>query len=149
MFEIASLTSFSVATVLGLRFALAVCPSVERLLSTTMESLSAGGRPSESSTLVESKCKILFCGWPTRSYAPGGRTLAKGYELPFSILLCGFHCSNLDADYRLPSRVKDQKVRRTLAAASQSLGFRYYSSRSFFRERAEKTEHRPEANWRG
>ncbi|KAM7249604.1 hypothetical protein ACFE04_011435 [Oxalis oulophora] len=41
--------------------------------------------------------------------------------------------SNLDADYRLPSIVKEKKVRRTLAAASQSVGFRYYSSCSFFR----------------
>ncbi len=45
--------------------------------------LEVEGRPSESITMVESKCKILFHGWKTSSYAPGGRTLEKGYELGY------------------------------------------------------------------
>lgn len=63
--------------------------------------LEVEGRPSESSTMVESKCKILFRGWKTSSYAPGGRTLEKGYELGYLYLLLGFQCSNLDADSHL------------------------------------------------
>ncbi|AEC06115.1 hypothetical protein AT2G07827 [Arabidopsis thaliana] len=48
----------------------------------------------------------------------------KRIRIRLADLLLGFQCSNLDAEYRLPSIVKEKKVRRTLAAASQSFSIR-------------------------
>ncbi|KAL9808705.1 hypothetical protein AtNW77_MTg0323181 (mitochondrion) [Arabidopsis thaliana] len=52
----------------------------------------------------------------------------KRIRIRLADLLLGFQCSNLDAEYRLPSIVKEKKVRRTLAAASQVGAFAASSS---------------------